>query len=526
MDSRRHSPRNASPVTSTPQQPNAAPITTHYSTRGRSSMMSGTPTLPPLKSPTSTMSEESKNSERLAGMRGGMSQFRAQPVYSKLKLRVKQYDPTKKSYTARSEDETEKQEGHAGVEINGQNDHAETVQQQTSGQQSTAINTVDDVQNAIQYLSGTMSPVSPIISSEGQTIENFTPERLAGVISYSITKCREKRMTTLGLAMKRLWEESHEDPRLAHILGSVLSQTATEAEKLELQDRVMVNKKRAKAEIAEHKAKTTTSTSATPSGNSTTPSQMDSPPAEAMDSKAKSPKKRTRASAIKTKSKSLSVEDGESKGQSPSTNGKRSQTQMSTTEESTAKRQKRSDSISSGSSLSSAPSYADQDADMSDMQKATRSSKIILHIGKQDFKSKGPPKKVPGSLEGPRINGKTINTLDEPSSIIRRQKKEGLTKTFDHVKVNGSHVRTPIQPIAPRSGSDDITLDTSVSSVGSRGKKRDFDDLESVASSAQDDLLVPPPPEARRSSRSRQATPNAKRIKIASERVQARIKIS
>lgn len=529
MDSLRHSPRTVSPVNATSHQPNVASIITPFASRRRQSVMSGTPVLPASNSPISATSEESRNSGRPTGMRGGMSQFRAQPVYSKQKLRVKQYDPTKKSYIARSDDETEKQEGFTNVEINGQNEHMERVQQRASGQQITGLNAVDDVRDAIQHLNGTISPTSPRISSESQIAEVFTPERLAGVISYSITKCREKRMTTLGLAIKRLWQESHEDSRLSHILGSVLSQTATEEEKAELQDRVTINKKRAKAEITEHKAKITTSNSATTSNSSATPSQMDSPPREDIESEVKSPPRRTRASARKSKSESLPVEEGESKKQTPSTNGKRSRTQISTAEESTAKRQKRSDSVSSSSSLSSAPSDVDQDADLSDAQKATRSSSkkmIALQIGKQDSKSKGPPKKVPGSLEAPRINGKIINTLDEPSSIMRKQKKQEFTKVFDHVKVNGSHIRTSLRPVAPILGSDNASANISVSSTGSRGKKKDFDDLESIASSAQDDLLIPPPPEARRSSRSRQATPNAQRFRTSSARVQARIKIS
>ena len=527
MESLRHSLRKASPANDLSGQPDAKLSLQLKSPFNRHSTLSGQTLMSGSNSPGSVTTDEPRSNGRATGMRGGMSQFRAQPVYSKQRLRVKQYDPSKRNYVARNDDEEQKQASfRTGTRID-QKDSIEKIQEQAPGQNSMAGN--DEYSDIIQHL-GTMSPTNSTPLSTRQTPEEFTPDRLAGIVSFSITKCRDKHLTTLGLALKRLWQESHSDPKLSRLLGAVLSSTATEDEKSELQELIAVHKKRAKAEVANYKAKTLTSmASPSASGTSKTPSRTESSPEDNMDAVLKSPVRRTRASARKSTNNALHTIE-ESNTHKPAINGKQPRTQaLIADEEPKPKKLKRSNSISSGSSLSPVPSDVDHDADVSDTQKATRSSTnetTIVPLMKQDPKFKGPPKKVLGNFDAPRINGKLINTADEPASQTRRQKKQELMKNFDHVTVTHSHVRSLPESIVPHSGGNDVSSNVNASGANSRGKKKDRDDVESVASSAHDELLVPPPPEARRSSRSRQATPNAQRSRNLSARVQARIKIS
>ena len=527
MESLRHSLRTASPANDLSNISDANLSVQLKSPFNRHSALLGQAFMSGSNSPGSVTTDEPRSNGRATGMRGGMSQFRAQPVYSKQRLRVKQYDPSKRNYVARNDDEEQKQDSsRTGTQID-QKDGIEQIQEQAPGQHSMVSN--DEYSDIIQQL-GTASPTNSASLSARQTPEEFTPDRLAGIISFSITKCRDKHLTTLGLALKRLWQESHSDPKLSHLLGVVLSSTATEDEKLELRELIAFHKEKAKAEVAKHKAKTLASmASASASGNSKTPSRTESSPEDNMNIVSKSPVRRTRASARKGTNSTLHTVE-ESDNHKPPINRKQNRTQALTAdEEPKPKKLKRSNSVSSGSSLSPVPSDVDHDADVSDTQKAIRSmmnGTTIVPIMKQDPKFKGPPKKVLGSFDAPRINGKLINTADEPASQTRRQKKQELTKNFDHVAVNNSHIRSLPGSILPRSGGDDASPKVNLSGAISRGKKKDRDDVESIASSAQDELLVPPPPEARRSSRSRQATPNAQKTRNLSARVQARIKIS
>ena len=221
MESLRHSPRIASTANDFGALSDAnltVQLKSPFNRHSGQAFMSGS------NSPGSAVTDESRSNGRVTGMRGGMSQFRAQPVYSKQRLRVKQYDPDKRNYVARNDDEEQKQESSRMGTRSDQKDNVEKMQEQTSGQQNVTSN--DEYGDIMQQL-GTVSPANSTPLSTSQTAEEFTPERLAGIVSFSIMKCREKHLTTLGLAIKRLWQESHSDPKLSHLLGAVLSSTAS-----------------------------------------------------------------------------------------------------------------------------------------------------------------------------------------------------------------------------------------------------------------------------------------------------------
>jgi hypothetical protein len=527
MASLRKSPRNASPADA---QQGVPILGTSSSIKGEKvDSAAHSPSHPPPPSTIAPIFEDARSNGRPAGMRDGMSQFRANPPQPKVKLRVKQYDPARKAYIARNDDGSDTKETvkntERGLSRKGINDKTEDKTRQNG---SLSKQSEDDTESVLKP-PGKITPSnpSPTIEHKKTTLEDLTPENLSLIVDLAIEKCYEHKDEITGLALRHLHNESLINTHIDYLLKGTLLKSLTSEEASEFQKFMHIARKKVKKEL---KKSTTPSVSKASKPPSTT---LSIPDISVPKSANRSPVRRTRASA---RTERLSVDREEIKVTlpMPSTfNGKRTNPEVEAlkSEEPPTKRAKRSKSVSSISSLSSLGSNdVDPDVEMSEGPRATRST-AKKTATKESVKAAIPTKynlkKPLGSLDPPKFKDKE-KFIDSTELKELADKKRKLARNdFEDYEVEPSNLRSVPKPRLPKLGTDDATFpNLQPSSSNATGKRVDPDELHSPASSAHDELLVPPPLEARRSSRSRGATPSGPRTRGVNERVKARVKES
>jgi hypothetical protein len=331
-------------------------------------------------------------------------------------------------------------------------------------------------------------------------------EAFRNIVEAAVERSRVLGNELLGLALRRLFEESFYNKRLAHLLDAVLAQRPTPEEAHEFQAHVKAARKKIKAENPQ-----ASSGVPEPDSKPSTPTIAQAPPTPTPKSTTKSPSKRPQRSSARTASvpadhasrpstrtraNGRAYDGGRDDGQPP------------------AKRPRRSGSVSSTSSLSSAHSY-ELENDLKEAEDISLAAKNRGMPGSRPYPSaKG--------LSAPRKSGigqSGKRPLDEETIDQERlEKKRRLAKTFSDYHVNDSHLREETRP-SPR------PLDTARRQVGNVLAYGEADPISPASS--QGDFLVPPPPGALRTRASRGATPTALgRPRKDMVRKTARIKVS
>ena len=342
--------------------------------------------------------------------------------------------------------------------------------------------------------------------------------RLESVVDSAIQRSHDLGDPVLGLAVKRLYEESLQDQVLANLLDAVLSQKPTPQQAAEFQGYVKAARKHIKTGECQSKlpkspsSKSTAKsarTSVTRHLGTTNPSNAPGPNHHHPTSfHHQSPKQRAYAMEVN--------------GSSPK-------------QERPSKRIKRSTSASSGSSLSSLDSAVEGFV-------PTIETTISSTADRGSTQSRG--KSKAHALLGPRLGSFSTSRHIDPSTrkpmIITNHhstpnpqdldfdaKREQLKKKFHDVLVPESGIRpSPTPPIQTQSIPPITVLSERTqqsrlrNSTVQKSKRDDHESLDSPVSSTYGDLLVPPPPGASRAdtpnqlSRPPKAAKRAARIKM------------
>ena len=325
--------------------------------------------------------------------------------------------------------------------------------------------------------------------------------RLRQVVDSAVDRSYEIGNPILGLAVRQLFEESLNNHMLADLLEAVLSQRPTPRQAADFQGYIRVARKQIKAEkgLNRHSSMGI---------NSLSKSTSKSPSKTARPSVASQVGTHSdRAHATDTINKTLNSKQ-QPNGEVMETNGSPAK------EERPAKRRKRSKSASSSSSLSSLSSI-----DLETTPKIrvrtppTTNSKPLATAGPKlhSFSTTNLP--MPSQKRSSVTAGLMNGGATENQAAERRK----LQKTFDDYTVNDSNLR-----VAPTPKESDATL-PAISQGPTRlpsrpqptrlrngthrqGRRDDYEDLQSPASSVPGELLVPVPPEALHSPRG--GTPN------------------
>lgn len=346
--------------------------------------------------------------------------------------------------------------------------------------------------------------------------------RLRQVVDSAVERANELGNPELGLAVKRLYDESLSNRTLADLLDAVLGQRPTPRQAADFQGYIKAARKQIKAQkgtIRNSSRKISKSTSKSPSKsarlngtNQTVTMKKMSETTAVNDSRPKTPLLQQ------------TTPEFEGKG-----NG------SATKEERSAKRRKRSVTESSFSSLSSLSSM-DEDFDLgtgADQPSTARVPPPVQPMSSITAQALLGPKTNASSAakNSNSSNKRTISSALDDSADEENAKRRKLQKTFDDYAVQDSGIRTApaakkqtllsFTPnlVALRTQQQRLRNGTSL-----KGRRDDYEELHSPASSAPSELLIAPPAGAQSSSRA--ATPNhigrpLKQIKKA-----ARIKMS
>ena len=337
--------------------------------------------------------------------------------------------------------------------------------------------------------------------------------RLETVVNSAVARSYEIGNPVLGLAVKKLFDESLGNRTLADLLDAVLSQNPTPRQAADFQAYIKVARKQIKAQN---------------SGRESTTTRRSSGVGINMSSKSasKSPSKGLRLGAAgenriskeatpshPTKAKANSKSDSHSKikipnGKTPATNGMETRG---------AKRSRSSSDTSSLSSLSSI------DQTFAPSMETDHANTAETHATPQPMTAS----KAQPSL-GPKLHTfSTTNLLNNNITLKRTSaaaglgdkdveeslatKRAKLQKTFEDYTVHESSIRvgpavkepTPaLVASKPSPAPSAHTHQTRLRNGAGKRPRDENEDLESLSSSAHGDLLVPPPPGAQRPSRS------------------------
>lgn len=341
--------------------------------------------------------------------------------------------------------------------------------------------------------------------------------RLKEVVDSAAERSRQLGNPILGLAMKKLWEESLHNRTLAELLDAVLSGKTTPRQKTDFQTYIKIAKKQIKQENR---------------GITHSPSIKDS----TVISSSKSPSKSSRLSVAGQISSHNDLSDATGTNNkipnSKPPTSKQHAKQVSETngtmskEERPAKRVKRSRSASSLSSLSSLSSVSlDQD-----FAPSVETDQATIHASAQPIINNSTPQSALGpklhNFSGtslPRRPGSGACSALDLSPEDQAAKRRKLQNTFEDFTVSESGIRTAPVPTRQRQLMYSIAPTELLPSNAPppppqqqqqrlrngftrRSNRDDFEDFHSPASSVSRDLVVPPIVDTRVLSRG--GTPN------------------
>ena len=432
----------------------------------------------------------------------------------KLKLRVKQYDPTRRS-----------QSGKAGIVPpgkSGQKNQEAASNTRRSGSKNTDTPLLPNHSSKEKHEEEGCSPEDTqgkamVVSRTPTTQNPSTPntktaagqERLRQVVESAVERSRELGNEILGLAIHRLFEESLVNRTLAELLDAVLSQHPSDRQKKDFQTYIKSARKQIKMAGAKGSA---------------------SPAAVESKEPSKSLPKASRRSNTRNM---VPKQDVARSMTSPSpakrpTNGITMDT-ASEREERPPKRVKRFGSVSSTSSLSSTHSLELEADDMILIEEP-----ISTPVGPKGRTLIGPKMSNP-LVKQDTSTKRSATTASAPGNKAEKDeisiaelaaKKRKLLRTFDDVSVDASSVRSPLLPKTRGSSTKRKIPVLEALNVSRLGVSEDPEDARSPVSSVQGEFLIPPPPGALRSSRSRGQTPSALGRPRSVVKRSARIKMS
>lgn len=346
--------------------------------------------------------------------------------------------------------------------------------------------------------------------------------RLRQVVESAVERSNELGNPVLGLAVKKLFEESLHNRTLAELLDAVLSQKPTARQAADFQGYIKVARKQIKAEAEAQRAAAAINLGKSLQSTSKSPSKSGRPSVAHQTGSAKDFSDATSANEYEMSGALKRTRNMEGNG-------------IDAKSERPAKRRRRSHSASSLSSLSSLSSIEQtfppaEGSDQVDSAKVDASTQPITTAPAEPLlvpkshtfstsKSSSPSNKRPAATaEG---------TFDEPSEEVAPKRRK--LQTFDDYVVLDSDIRVAPVP-KPQTQLPSLSVPTLPNlrtqqprlrnGTSQRSRRDDYDDLQSPGSSAQSELLIPPPS-------SRGATPvhhvgrPAKQVKRA-----ARIKMS
>lgn len=470
---------------------------------------------PPLRPPAPSF-EDYKGLER-QGVLEHMAPLGTFPS-QKVKLRVKLYDPNRRSMLGRNGDgAASTKEPPKAVEPTAtkrpESRRADERPQRTEA--STREKDRDEdytpkstsAKSASIKASASYAATTPPNSktSEGQA-------RLRQVVESAVERSKQLGNEIVGLAIRRLFEESLHSSTLADLLDAVLTQRPTPRQTLDFQTYIIIARKQIKDESRRSSVV-----------NADSPSKSDT----------KSPPKSSRPSVNRQlDAASADLAPSTSSDQqhpSPSTNGVPAMRTRSGKEHGAqppAKRVKRSHSrcsTSSLSSLSSTDPTLELDVPQSSNQTAANGVKSPATTGPKlhNFSTNRVSKrKAPTSTD-------TVDTASIEGVVAKRRK----LKQMDYLNypVGDSKIRdspTTPKPLDLDEGSTTVNEPNGhlEASPNLKSRRESDEGLPSSASSAPGDFLIPPPPG--KQAKSRLATPTGLGRPKHAGRKGARVKIS
>ena len=340
--------------------------------------------------------------------------------------------------------------------------------------------------------------------------------KLREVVDSAVERSRQLGNPIVGLAIKKLWEESLHNRTLAELLDAVLSGKTTPRQKTDFQTYIKIARKQIKLEKR---------------GIAHSPSSI----GDMVNSK--SPSKSARLSVARQIGTQNDLSDAtgtNNKSQiskPPTSKQHPKQTTMETNgttfkENRPAKRQKRSRSASSLSSLSSLSSVSLEQ----DFAPSVETDQATIHASAQPIANSSAPQHA----HGPKLHNFSTTSLPKRpfdsacnapglSTEDHAAKRQKFQKTFEDFTVNESGIRTAPLPAQQRQLMYSIAPSELLPSdapppppqqqqqrlrngATRRGNRDDFDDYRSPASSVPRDLVLPPLIDARVLSRG--STPN------------------
>ena len=457
-------------------------------------------TEPPLRAPAPSF-EDHKGLER-HGVLEHMAPLGAMPN-QKVKQRVKQNDTSRRSQLGKYAEAAASTKEPATVpELPVRSRRSESRKIEDRSTRTHATRDKDDDQD--------YTPKAPVVKpTTAKTLLSrnsvATPpssrttagqERLRLVVDSAVERSRELGNELLGLAVRRLFEESLQNRTLAELLDAVLSQKPTPRQATDFQAYIKVARKQIKAENNRSSRSSNVRLGSSSKSTSKSPSKSVGP-------------------SVARPTESAEVGTTIAFHSSPLFNGRASETN-GVHDEHRTKRLKRSKSVSSTSSLSSLSSTDPAiEIDQNNTNTTTGlSSSTMVRRGPRT--SNGPKLHTFATGTGRAASRRSAAPATQPSDVLLTDpemsaKRRKLQKTFDDVTVEESNLRTVVTATEAAGAQPNQAAPLSVLTShsfrsGRTGRRDDNDDLRSSASSTQGDFLVPPPPGAQRVSRG--ATPN------------------
>ncbi len=477
---------------------------------------------PPLRNPAPSF-EDYKGLER-QGVLEHMAPLGALPN-QKVKLRLKTYDQPRRLPQARNGEVTVTKEEPSPPDstppvVAKKSDSRKMEERQTRLQSS---RDKDDDQDYTPKLGLKTTPVKqPLLPGTPISRSSVSQAKLRQVVDTAVERANQLGNRVLGLAVRKLYDESLHNRTLAELLDAVLGQRPTERQAADFQGYIRAARKQIKAHRNSTR-KVSKSTSKSPSKSAR--------PSSAVNHN-ETTKESSNAAGLNhsypKNSASLHLFATEMKREGNGNVAK---------EDRPAKRRKHSNSASSVSSLSSLPSM---DEDFAPPTVTDQASTARVHPPVPPMTNitaqalLGPKHSLYATKNSTSSNKRPISSSLDESAEEDNAKRRKLQKTFDDYAVQESEIRTA--PVAkkqslisfPPNPPHPVNLLTQQprlrNGTGQKGKKDDYDDLQSPGSSAQSELLIPPPAGAQSSSRG--ATPNQISRPLKQVRKAARIKMS
>ncbi|KAL8841469.1 MAG: hypothetical protein Q9170_000932 [Blastenia crenularia] len=438
----------------------------------------------------------------------------------RVKLRLKQHDPPKRTMHAKNGEQAVHRAGTEDMSTPDpvplpppRRSKSRKVEDEASRPSSSRVQTEDS-----EYKPNGVPVTTPSKAASAQSPQHGTPTsrasmahgKLSEVVESAVKKSDEMGDLSLGRALRKLHDESEKNLELSVLLHAVLQQKPTPQQSADFQSYV----KRARKEVrAEQKSSKQSGPTQRPSSELKSMSPLHSArtdaskpkgtgdgsvPSNDQDNKRPTNHLLSPAKSTRNNAKSFSS-DASSLNQKPSIN-----------------REKRSSSSSSLSSVASSLSSVDPNLALKTEEDFASSTSPLPPLTATNKRGRSKASAGPKMGTFSSSNKRSIADIQlckEDEELEAKRRK--LTKTFPDYVVEDSHVRThmrksveygptqiPSPPALQHPGQQALRLRNGTDRLGADD---DSDDLDSPTTSVQSELLVPPPPFAGSSRRG--ATP-------------------